>query len=84
MEAMATGRPILTTNVPGCKDTINDFQNGILVEKQDFEDLAKSILWFSNNIKKTHEMGRKSREIAETRFDVDLINKEILAIIYSV
>lgn len=84
MEAMATGRPILTTNVPGCKDTVNDCQNGLLVEKQDFEDLARRILWFSNNIDGTIEMGKKSREIAENRFDVDKINKKLLSIINSI
>jgi glycosyltransferase involved in cell wall biosynthesis len=84
MEAMATGRPILTTNVSGCKDTVKDSQNGLLVEKQDSYNLAKCILWFSNNIERTIEMGMKSREIAEKRFDVNKINAQILSIINSI
>ena len=81
MEAMATGRPILTTNVPGCKNTVDESVNGFLVEKQDYSELANKMIWFSENLNLASKMGEKSREIAVKRFDVNLINKEILSII---
>lgn len=84
MEAMSTGRPILTTNVPGCKNTVNEFENGFLVEKMDFEGLADKIVWFNNNIDKSFQMGKKSREIAEKRFDVNMINNIIISHINSI
>ncbi len=84
MEAMSTGRPILTTNVPGCRNTVEEFINGLLIEKQDYNQLAAKILWFSENIKMVYLMGEKSREIAVKRFDVNLINKDILSIINTI
>jgi glycosyltransferase involved in cell wall biosynthesis len=84
MEAMSIGRPILTTNVPGCKNTVEEFVNGFLVEKQDHVQLAEKIIWFSQNIDKASSMGEKSREIAIRRFDVNLINNEFLSIINSI
>ena len=49
IEAMATGRPIITTDVPGCKDTVIDKENGILVPARDYHALANAMKWCIEN-----------------------------------
>jgi len=80
LEAMATGRPILTTNVPGCKETVIDGANGFLVEKKNIEQLVEKMCWFIENQNKWQEMADKSRELAIERFDVHKVNEIIIHI----
>jgi glycosyltransferase involved in cell wall biosynthesis len=80
LEAMATGRPILTTNVPGCKETVIDGANGFLVEKKNIEQLVKKMCWFIENKNEWQAMADKSRELAIERFDVHKVNEELLEI----
>lgn len=80
LEAMATGRPILTTNVPGCKETVIDGENGWLVEKANAEQLAEKMIWFIENPQEWQRMAEKSREIAIEKFDVHKVNAEIMNI----
>ena len=47
-EAMAIGRPILTTDVPGCRETVEDGENGFLVSVFDVENLAAKMICLSN------------------------------------
>jgi len=77
-EAMAAGRPVITTDVPGCRDTVVDGMNGFIVPVRDVAALAKAMLKFVNNPELIAEMGAKSRAIAEQRFDVHRINSKIL------
>ena len=51
MEAAATGRPVITTNVPGCRDAIIDKKTGVLVPPKNYIKLAKAILNLSRNKK---------------------------------
>ena len=83
MEAMSIGRPILTTDVPGCKNTVNHNENGLLVNKADYNDLANKMIWFIENKDKIKIMGDKSRLIASERFDVNIINARLYSIIIS-
>ena len=62
LEAMAIGRPILTTNVPGCRETVIDGFNGWLVSKKDSIELAKKMMWFLENKDNLSEMGKNSRK----------------------
>ena len=80
LEAMATGRPILTTNVAGCKETVIDGETGFLVEKQNVEQLAEKMLWFIENQERWKMMAEKSRELAIESFDVNKVNDELLKI----
>ena len=68
LEAMATARPIITTDVPGCKETVESGKNGFLVKKGDFEGLAEKMSIFINNPQLIKDMGEKSRELAEAKF----------------
>ncbi|WP_139070894.1 glycosyltransferase family 4 protein, partial [Vibrio breoganii] len=80
LEAMAMGRPILTTNVPGCRETVVNGVNGWLVEKANVEQLTERMIWFIENQERWFDMGDKSRKIAHEKFDVHKVNTEIFKI----
>ena len=80
LEAMAVGRPILTTNVPGCKETVVDGENGFLVPAKSVEALVDCMERFILNPNLIKTMGRRSREIAEEKYDVHKVNQSILEI----
>ena len=95
MEAMAMGRPIITTDVPGCRETIRltkkghrqrlsgasvmEGENGFMVRPRDSIALAKSMAYFIKQPSRAAIMGKRSRIIAEEKFDVSLINSIILS-----
>jgi len=80
LEAMAIGRPILTTNVPGCKETVIEGENGFLVEKANVEQLAEKMTWFIENQQEWQRMADRSHELAKERYDVHKVNHELLKI----
>jgi len=77
-EAMAMGRPVITTDAPGCRETVVEGENGFLVPVRDPEALAKAMLRFMENPQLVETMGRASRALAERRFDVNKINAKML------
>ena len=81
LEAMAIGRPIITTNVPGCRETVVNGVNGWLVPKGDSEALAEKMRWFMDMRSEIKDMGLSSRDLAVKKFDVQKINKDILDIV---
>lgn len=81
LEAMSVGRPILTTDAPGCRETVVPGENGFLVPKADTKALAERMIWFIENRDKWKTMGIKSRQIAEESFDVRKINGELMSIL---
>ena len=80
-EAMAMGRPVITSDAPGCRETVIDGVNGFLVPVRDPDALAKTMIIFIENPSLIEKMGLASRKIAEDRFDVRRINKEMLSIL---
>ena len=80
LEAMAMGRAVLTTDVPGCRETVEQGLNGFLVPKADATALAERMIWFIKHPEVLHEMGQASRRLAEERFDVHKVNAEMLRI----
>ena len=80
LEAMAMGRPILTTDASGCKETVVDGLNGWMVPKADASKLAERMIWFIENRDRWNEMGIESRRIAQEKFDVKSVNAEMLRI----
>ena len=74
-EAMAMGRPVITTDVPGCRQTVVDGDNGFLVPVRDPSALADAMLRFLDSPDLVTSMGERSREMAERRFDVRKINQ---------
>ncbi len=81
LEAMSMGRPVLTTNAVGCKETVEEGENGFKVPIGSSKKLAHKMIWFIENKDKIEMMGRKSRKIIENKFDVNKVNKEMLKIL---
>lgn len=79
LEAMSMGRPIVTTDVPGCRETVIHGQNGFLTPLKDVETLANSMEKFITDHTLTHSMGAASRRLAEDKFNVDKVNDDILS-----
>ncbi|MGM8900872.1 glycosyltransferase family 4 protein, partial [Psychrobacter sp. 1Y4] len=63
-EAMAIGRPIITTDVPGCRETVIDGVNGFLVEKWNPKALAEKMIYFIEHPEQIKEMGDESYKLA--------------------
>lgn len=77
-EAMAMARPVITTNAPGCRDTVIDGENGFLVPVRNVDALAAAMERFILQPDLIEKMGNASRRIAEERFDVHKVNQVIL------
>ncbi len=80
-EAMAIGRAVITTDVPGCRETVMDGVNGFLVEKWNPQALAEKMIYFIENPEQIKEMGEESHRIAQEEFDADKVNKRLLSIL---
>jgi len=68
-EAMAMARPVITTDAPGCRETVIDGVNGFLVPPRNPEALATAMFRFLENPELIVTMGEASRKLAEERFD---------------
>jgi len=77
-EAMAMGRPVVTTDMPGCRDTVEQGVNGFLVPPRDVDALVSALKLFVSEPELVVEMGRASRERAEALFDVRRANGLVL------
>jgi glycosyltransferase involved in cell wall biosynthesis len=84
LEACACGNPIITTDSVGCRESVKEGVNGFLIKPQNLESLVKPMEYFINNPEKIKEMGINSRKYAEERFDVNIINKDLINLINSV
>jgi glycosyltransferase involved in cell wall biosynthesis len=78
LEAMAVGRPIITTDLAGCRDTVEPGVNGYLVAPRNADSLFDAMSSLAGRLELAAEMGRRSRELACDRFDVHLINEILL------
>jgi len=78
LEAMAMGRPIITTDAPGCRETVIDGYNGYLIPVKAVEELAAAMERFIVNPALIIEMGKASRQLVEEKFDVDAVNQSML------
>lgn len=78
-EAMAMGRPVITTDAPGCRETVDEGVNGFLVPVRRPAALAQAMQCFIAEPSLIATMGAASRRLAEERFDVRRINRQMLA-----
>lgn len=82
LEALSTGRPVITTDVPGCRETVNHKKNGLLVPPQNSEALAKAMMTLiEEKDKKIKIMAKESYLLAKKKFQIKKVNKSILSII---
>ena len=82
-EAMAMGRAVITTDVPGCRETVIEGKNGFLIPKWDVTALAKSMEYFIENPGEIRRMGEESHKIASEKFDGEKVNQKLFNIIKS-
>lgn len=80
-EAMAMGRAVITTDAPGCRETVQEGVNGFLVPVRDVSALANAMLQFVEKPELIKTMGLESRRMAEDRFDANKINARLLSIL---
>lgn len=78
LEAMSMGRPIITTDAPGCRETVIPGKNGYLVPVKDVDGLVTAMKKMILKPDIIPEMGRASREIAEKKYDVHKVNAIIV------
>lgn len=78
LEAMAMGRAVITTDAPGCRETVNHGVNGYLVAVKSVDELVQSMRYFIEDPKLIDYMGRRSREIALNKYDVHQVNRHML------
>lgn len=73
IEAAASGRPLIATNVPGCREIVHDGKNGLLVPVKDPKALADAIIEMATNQALRKKMGKKSREIAVEGYSIEKV-----------
>lgn len=78
LEAMAMGRPIITTDARGCRETVINGRNGYLVPVRSVDILAEAMASFLENPALVISMGSESRRIAEEKYDVHKVNAHML------
>lgn len=72
-EAAASGRPVITTDLPGCRDTVRDGLSGFLVRPRDPADLAEKLGRLLADPELRSKMGAESRRLAEERFAIERV-----------
>jgi len=74
MESMAMARPIITSDAPGCRETVREGENGLLVPPGDVDALVGAMEYFIEHPEEVVRFGRASRRIAEEKYDVHKVN----------
>ena len=78
MQAIACGRPLITCNTQGCKETAVDGLNGFVIEPKNVEILAEKMIWMIEHPEEIEKMAVESRKLAEKKFDVNKINQQLI------
>lgn len=79
LEAMAVGRPIITTLTPGCRETVIPGENGLLVPPRDVTALADAMAALARDPERIRAMGARSRRLAEECYHVEKVNSLLLS-----
>jgi glycosyltransferase involved in cell wall biosynthesis len=80
IEAAACGRPIVSTDAPGCREVVRPGENGLLVPVQDTGALANALRTLIENPEMRRAMGAYNRTLAVQEFDLDLVISQYKAI----
>ena len=76
------GRPIITTDANGCRETVQDGVNGMLVKPKNVDGLVQIMNKFIVEENRLDVFGTASRRITEGKYDVKIINKQIFKILF--
>jgi glycosyltransferase involved in cell wall biosynthesis len=79
LEAGASGRPMIATDVPGCRDVVRHGLTGFLVPLGDVDKMSQAITTMADNRDLVKEMGRNARDDIVKRFDSGTVNRKMLA-----
>jgi len=77
LEALATAKPIITTNSVGCREVING-KNGFLVKPRDVSDLYEKMIYMIEHPDEVASMSEESYKYCKERFAIDIINKKMI------
>jgi glycosyltransferase involved in cell wall biosynthesis len=80
-EAMAMGRPVITTDVPGCRETVSDGINGFLVPPWNAQAIADKMFHFIEHPEQIKIMGRESFNLAQKKFDAHQVAQKLVGIL---
>lgn len=80
-EAMASGRPVITTDWVGCRETVDDNVNGLLIPVRDTPALIAAMRRYVDEPELVQRHGLAGRRLAEQRFDVREINRQFLEVL---
>lgn len=80
LEAMAMRRAILTTDVPGCRETVVPCENGFLVPAGNADALAERMIWFIEHPGRIEEMAERSLELCREKYEIGRVNRTMLEI----
>jgi glycosyltransferase involved in cell wall biosynthesis len=78
LEAAAIGRPLVATDVPGCREIVRDGYNGILVHSKDIDSLYDAIVTLVDDEQMRKKMGKNSRKLIENELSAEIINSQII------
>ena len=80
LEAAACARPIIASDVPGCREIVRPGETGLLVPPRDIQALAEAIAALAGDPMRRKAMGRAARELVECEFGEDIVASETLAV----
>lgn len=80
LEAASCGRPIVTTDVPGCREVVQEGENGFLVPVQNATELSLKLTLLIENATLREQMGKCGRQRVELHFSSQVIHKKILSL----
>lgn len=80
LEAMSMGRAVITTDAPGCRETVKNGETGFLVPVQNAEAVAEKMLWFVAHPETVAQFGARSRAYCLEKFEVGKVNAEMRAL----
>ncbi len=79
LESAAMGRPLITSDIPGCREAVIDGVSGFLCEKQNAESLYECMKKFAElSFEEKKEMGKQSRKVVEDNFDKNEVVKRTI------
>lgn len=80
LEALASARAVITTFTPGCKETVIDGVNGFFVPTHNPKALAEKMTYFLEHPENIAKMGAASLELCKNKYEISIINKNMLSI----
>jgi glycosyltransferase involved in cell wall biosynthesis len=80
LEAASCGRPIIATDVPGCREIVHDGENGILIPPKNSIALVSAIKELINNPEKRKNMGMNGRRLVESEFSEEIVVEQTMKI----